>query len=112
MAGSVAISLVSSLASAMLAGAILARDARHPANRLAALLVGGMSFWAGCEVLWNASSDPAQVMFLVRLSALGDCTAERREPRAESPLQPFRRCQATTPAPPRAMVAKANHWKA
>jgi PAS domain S-box-containing protein len=68
---SVAISLVSSIASAMLAGAILARDARGRANRLAALLIGGMSFWAACEVLWNGGRDPESVLRLVRLSALG-----------------------------------------
>jgi hypothetical protein len=43
----------------------------HSANRLAALLIGGVSFWAGCEVLWNSSGDPASVLRLVRLSALG-----------------------------------------
>jgi PAS domain S-box-containing protein len=69
--GYVAIPLVSSVVSAAMAGAILARDARHPANRLAALLIGGASWWAGCEVLWNTAADPALALRFVRLSALG-----------------------------------------
>ena len=67
----VVIPLVSCVASAMLAAAILARDAHQRANRVAALLVGGVSFWAGCEVLWNTAGDPGAVLRLVRLSALG-----------------------------------------
>jgi PAS domain S-box-containing protein len=69
--GYVAIPLFSGIASAMTAAAILARDARHRAHQLAALLIGGASWWAACEVLWNTASDPDVVLRWVRLSALG-----------------------------------------
>jgi len=65
------IPLLSCVASAMIAAAILARDPVRRANRLAALLVGGVSWWAGCEVLWNAAEDPAVVLRLVKLSSIG-----------------------------------------
>ena len=56
---------------AMLAVAILARDSRHRTNRLGALLMLGVSLWAACEVIWNASSDPDLVLWLVRISSIG-----------------------------------------
>ena len=65
------IPLLSCVASAMIGAAILARDPVRRANRLAALLVGGVSWWAGCEVLWNAAEDPAVVLRLVKLSSIG-----------------------------------------
>jgi PAS domain-containing protein len=34
-------------------------------------VVSGASFWAFCEVLWNTRSDEADVLWLVRASALG-----------------------------------------
>ncbi|HVP27545.1 MAG TPA: histidine kinase N-terminal 7TM domain-containing protein [Myxococcota bacterium] len=63
--------LLSCVVSAAFASSILARDPSHPANRKAALLIGGSAFWALCEVLWNATASPATALFLVRLSALG-----------------------------------------
>ena len=63
--------LVSCIICAVLASAILARDLGQPANRLAAGLLVGASFWAFCEVLWLGQSDPAVVLALARLSALG-----------------------------------------
>jgi len=59
------------IASAVLATAIFARDTSHPANRLAALMLYGVSFWALCEVLWNSQSDPESARIFLRLSALG-----------------------------------------
>lgn len=71
MNGYVAVPLVSCVASAMLAAAVLARDPQERANRLAALLVGGVALWAGLEVLWNTAEDAAVVRRLVTLSSLG-----------------------------------------
>ncbi len=67
----VLIPLVSCLVAAMLASAILTRSQADSRNRLAALVVGGASFWAFCEVLWNIGSDEASVLRLVRASTLG-----------------------------------------
>jgi signal transduction histidine kinase len=65
------IPLVSCIVCAVLASAILARDLGQPANRLAAALMIGASFWAFCETLWLGQSDPTAVLALVRLSGLG-----------------------------------------
>jgi signal transduction histidine kinase len=65
------IPLLSSLASAMLGSALLARDPRHPANRRFAVLMLCAAFWAGCEVVWNTRQEASVVLALVRLSALG-----------------------------------------
>jgi signal transduction histidine kinase len=63
--------LLSCIVCAVLATAILARDASQTANRLAAGLIGGGSVWAFCEVLWHDQSDPAMALAIVRASALG-----------------------------------------
>jgi signal transduction histidine kinase len=63
--------LLACVTSAMLAVGILARDANHRANRVAALLMMGVAFWSLCEVLWNGAHDPDVVLRLVRLSSLG-----------------------------------------
>lgn len=63
--------LLACVASATLAVGVLARDARHRANRVAAGLMLGVAVWAACEVLWNAASEPAVVLRLVRLSSIG-----------------------------------------
>jgi PAS domain S-box-containing protein len=59
------------IASAFFAGAILTRDASGRANRLAVFLIAGASFWAFCEILWHAQSEPAAVLTWVRASTLG-----------------------------------------
>ena len=63
--------LLSALVTAALAAAILARDPARRANRLAAALLGGGTFWSVCSVLWNASADAAVALRMIRLSALG-----------------------------------------
>jgi signal transduction histidine kinase len=63
--------LATCVALAALAAAILSRDTSQPVNRLAALLVGGASLWAFCEVLWNQQTDPAVALALVKASAFG-----------------------------------------
>jgi PAS domain S-box-containing protein len=63
--------LLACIASAVLATAIFARDTSHRANRLAALLLAGVSFWALCEVLWNSRPDPETARVFLRLSTLG-----------------------------------------
>jgi signal transduction histidine kinase len=67
----VLIPLISCLVTAILASAIVTRGHGDPRNRLAALVVGGASFWAFCEVLWNTRSDAVAVLWLVRASTLG-----------------------------------------
>jgi len=69
----VLVPLLSCLASTGLASSILARDPRQPANRKAALLIGGAAWWAFCEVLWNTRSDPAVALRWISLSTLGFC---------------------------------------
>lgn len=63
--------LLACATSAMLAVGVLARGSRRPASRQAAALIAGVAIWAACEVLWNAAHDPAVVLRLVRLSAVG-----------------------------------------
>jgi PAS domain S-box-containing protein len=67
----VLVPLFACIGSAVCASAILSRDPSARANRLAALLIAGASFWAFCEILWNAQSEPAAVLSWVRASALG-----------------------------------------
>jgi signal transduction histidine kinase len=63
--------LTTCLVTGALAAAILARDARQPVNRLAAMLVAGGTWWSFFEVLWNTQGDPGLALVLVKASALG-----------------------------------------
>ena len=63
--------LLSCVVCAVLATAILARDPSGRANRLGAGLMGGASFWALCQVLWNGQDDPDAALLLVKLASLG-----------------------------------------
>jgi signal transduction histidine kinase len=63
--------LLSCIACAMLSVGILARDSRHPANRLGAALALASAWWGLCEVLWNGADEAEVAVRLVRLSALG-----------------------------------------
>ncbi|MFQ5415597.1 MAG: ATP-binding protein [Myxococcota bacterium] len=65
------IPLASCITSAVLASAILARDAGNRSNRLAGAMIGGVSIWALCEVLWNTRADPETARIFLRLSAVG-----------------------------------------
>ena len=67
----VLISLLSTLAAGMLAGAIWARDSANRGNQLAALLLAGAAFWSLCDVLSNAAHDPVVALEFVRWSCLG-----------------------------------------
>ncbi len=67
----VLVPLFSTVAAAILATAILARDVRHVAHRLAAAILGCAAYWSLLEVVWNSLDDPAWVPCLVRLSSLG-----------------------------------------
>jgi signal transduction histidine kinase len=67
----VLVPLLSCVVCATVATAILIRGPEDTRNRLAATLIAGAGFWAFCEVLWNTSSDPARVLWLVRASSLG-----------------------------------------
>ncbi|HTO68259.1 MAG TPA: ATP-binding protein [Myxococcota bacterium] len=50
---------------------ILARDPRDRGNRSAAALLYGGAFWAGCQLLWNTTTDARFALALVRVSAVG-----------------------------------------
>ncbi|HET6305350.1 MAG TPA: hypothetical protein VFG80_11280, partial [Myxococcota bacterium] len=65
------IPLLSTVAAAILATAILARDVRHTAHRLAAAILGCAAYWSFLEVIWNSLDSAAWVPLLVRLSSLG-----------------------------------------
>ena len=67
----VLIPLFSTVAAAILATAILARDVRHTAHRLAATILGCAAYWSLLEVVWNSLDSATWVPLLVRLSSLG-----------------------------------------
>jgi len=67
----VLISLLSSLAAAMLAAAIWARDSGNRGNQLAASMLLCAAFWSLCDVLSNFAVDPATALELIRWSCLG-----------------------------------------
>ena len=67
----VLISLLSSLAAGMLAGAIWARDSSNQGNRLAATLLTCAAFWSLCDVLSNTADDATTALEFVRWSCLG-----------------------------------------
>jgi PAS domain S-box-containing protein len=63
--------LFACLASAILATALLARDARSRASRLAATVLLGGGLWSFCELLWNTAPDAETALALIKLSSLG-----------------------------------------
>ncbi len=63
--------LASCITCSMLATAVLARDASQRASRLGAGVAFCGAWWATCEVLWTASSDPVVVSGLISLAAAG-----------------------------------------
>jgi signal transduction histidine kinase len=64
--------LVACVSSAILAVAVLLRaSGGDRTSRAGALLTSGAAVWAFFEVLWNSASDPATVLWLVRLSSMG-----------------------------------------
>jgi len=70
--GYLLVPLIACVSSAVLAVAVLARaSGGDRTSRAGALLTGGAAVWAFFEVLWNASSDPAVVLWLVKLSSIG-----------------------------------------
>ena len=63
--------LLSCVVAAVIAGSILSRDPSDRPHQIAALVAAGVCFGAFCETLWQTQSDPATVLALARLSALG-----------------------------------------
>lgn len=59
------------LVSTVLAVVIGSQDPRDPLCRRAALLFVGIAFWATCELLAAAATDPQQALVLARLTSLG-----------------------------------------
>jgi hypothetical protein len=63
--------LLACIFTAILATIVCCRGPRDRSNRDAALLLGGVSFWAACEVLWNSRSDPDFALACIKASTLG-----------------------------------------
>ena len=63
--------LLACIFTAILATIVCCRGPRDRSSLDAALLLGGVSFWAACEVIWNSSSDPDFAFAYVKASALG-----------------------------------------
>ena len=59
------------VASAVLATAIMTRDAQNRASRIAAIMIAGVSLWALCEVLWNSRETAEDAHLFLRLSGFG-----------------------------------------
>ncbi|MCZ6783153.1 MAG: ATP-binding protein [Proteobacteria bacterium] len=53
--------------------ALLVRDPFAPSNRVGAVLIGGMAWWAFCEVLWNLAPDAVTAHRFVLLSMPSWC---------------------------------------
>jgi len=67
----VLISLGSSLAAGLLAGAIWARDAGNRGNQLAALLLAAGSLWSLCDVLASSATDAEAAIRMIRVANFG-----------------------------------------
>jgi signal transduction histidine kinase len=65
------ISLTAGIVAVLLAMLILWRDRGQRANRLVALTLALSAHWSLCEVVSNASNDPAVVTWMLRLSGVG-----------------------------------------
>jgi len=63
--------LLACISTAILATIVGCRGPRDRSSRDAALLLGGVSFWAACEVLSNSRSDPRLALAYAKASALG-----------------------------------------
>ncbi len=63
--------LLACISTSILATIVCCRGPRDRSSRDAALLLGGVSFWAACEVLWNSRSDPDFAFAYMKVSALG-----------------------------------------
>jgi PAS domain S-box-containing protein len=63
--------LLAGIFTSILATIVCCRGPRDRSSRDAALLLGGVSFWAACEVLWNSRSDPDFAFACIKASTLG-----------------------------------------
>jgi len=63
--------LLACISTAILTTIVCCRGPGDRSSRDAALLLGGVSFWAACEVLSNSRSDPRSALVYARASALG-----------------------------------------
>jgi PAS domain S-box-containing protein len=63
--------MIAAAVSAACAGGFLFEAPHRLPNRLAAVLLGGASFWALCEVAWNSAPNPESALFWMRLSTPG-----------------------------------------
>ncbi|HME72292.1 MAG TPA: histidine kinase N-terminal 7TM domain-containing protein, partial [Myxococcota bacterium] len=67
----VVIPLFFCLVAAALAGAVLAREAGDPANRLTAAILGCSAFWSLCEVIATREPHAERALLVIRASSLG-----------------------------------------
>lgn len=66
-----AIPLLSAMGLASFGGTCLLMAPELRANRTCGTLLLAAAWWAGCEVLWNTSSEVSTALFLQRLAAPG-----------------------------------------
>jgi signal transduction histidine kinase len=59
------------LLAAALGGAVLAREAGDPANRLTATILGCSAFWSLCEVIAGSEPHGERALLVLRISSLG-----------------------------------------
>ena len=63
--------LLACIFTSILATIVCCRGPRDRSSRDTALLLGGVSFWAACEVLSNSRSDPELALVYAKVSTLG-----------------------------------------
>jgi len=63
--------LLACIFTSILATIVCCRGPRDRSSLDAVLLLGGVAFWAACEVLWNSRSDPDFAFAYIKASALG-----------------------------------------
>ena len=67
----IALLVVSCLTAGILGSAILARDPSQRTNQLLAAMLFCSAYWSLFDILWSSSNDPATVLWLLKLSAIG-----------------------------------------
>jgi signal transduction histidine kinase len=66
-------SLLAALMATSSAVVILAGDSRQPASRTASLLIGGVAWWACCDVVRSVALEPAATLVALKAGAPGWC---------------------------------------
>jgi len=66
-----AVPLLAALVATASGAVILALSPRERANRIGALLMGSVAWWAGCEVMWRQAADASAALLWHRAAAPG-----------------------------------------